>query len=95
MKYFKKKEKWKTLKIIENNYMPNSVRVTCPICYSIFEFDPAIDCNKEEFKTYRDGQQYIERTVTCPCCHRSFIVERNYSWRTRKGNEPPFPLGDS
>lgn len=87
------------MKIIENNYMPNSVRVTCPICYSIFEFDPAIDCNKEEFKTYRDGQQYIERTVTCPCCHRSFIVERNYSWRARKGNatvaEPPFPSGDS
>lgn len=64
------------LKIIKNNYMPNSVRVTCPVCYSIFEFDPAIDCNKEEFKTYKDGQQYIERTV----CHKSFIVERNYSW---------------
>lgn len=79
--------------------MPSGVRVTCPICHSIFEFDPAIDCNKEEFKTYRDGQQYIERTVTCPCCNKSFIVERNYSWRVRKGNatvtESSFPSGDS
>lgn len=76
MKRKQEKGEGKTLKIIKNNYMPNSVRVTCPI----FEFDPAIDYNKEEFKTYKDGQQYIERTVTCPCCHKSFIVERNYSW---------------
>jgi len=87
------------LKIIENNYMPSSVRVTCPICHSIFEFDPATECDKEKFKTYRDGRQYIERTVTCPCCHKSFIIEGNYSWRVQEANatvaEPPFPLGDS
>ena len=66
--------------LIENNYMPNSVRVTCPICHSIFEFDPATECDKEKFKTYRDGQEYIDRTVTCPCCNKSFIIERNYPW---------------
>ena len=75
--------------------MPSSVRVTCPICHSIFEFDPATECDKEEFKTYRDGQEYIERTVTCPCCH----IEGNYSWRVQVANvtvvEPPFPSGDS
>ena len=53
------------MKIIENNYMPSSVRVTCPICHSIFEFDPATEYDKEEFKTHRG----IERTVTC---HKSF-----------------------
>lgn len=57
------------LKIIENNYMPSSVRVTCP----------ATDCDKEKFKTYRDGQQYIERTVTCPCCNKSFLIEGHYA----------------
>lgn len=56
--------------------MTNSVRVTCPICHSIFEFDPATECDK----TYRDGQEYIDRTVTCPCCDKSFIIERNYPW---------------
>lgn len=76
--------------------MPNSVRATCPICYSIFEFDPATECDKEKFKTYRDGQEYIERTVTCPCCNKSFIVEGNYSWRINATVvEPPFPSGDS
>ena len=76
----------------------SSVRVTCPICHSIFEFDPATECDKEGFKAYRNGQQYIERTVTCPCCHKSFIAERNYSWRARKGNntvaESSFSSGD-
>lgn len=78
-KYFRKGE-GKTLKIIKNNYMSNSVRVTCPICHSIFEFDPATECDKEKFKTYRDGQEYIDRTVTCPCCNKRFIIERNYPW---------------
>lgn len=79
-KYFRKGE-GKTLKIIENNYIPSSVRVTCPICYSIFEFDPDTEWDKEEFKTYKDGQGYIERTITCPCCNKSFLIEGNYSWR--------------
>lgn len=27
-------------RIIKNNYQPNSVRVICPICKSVFEFNP-------------------------------------------------------
>lgn len=50
--YFKKKGERKTLKIIKNNYAPSNVRMICPICDSIFEFDPATECN--------------ERTVICP-----------------------------
>lgn len=42
----------KTLKIIKNNYAPSNVRTICPICGSIFEFDPATECD--------------ERTVICP-----------------------------
>lgn len=78
------------MKIIKNNYMPNSVRATCPICYSIFEFDPVTECGKERFKTYRDGQEYIEQIVTCPCCNKSFIVEGNCTVA-----KSSFPLGDS
>lgn len=59
------------MKIIKNNYAPNNVRIACPICDSIFEFDPATECDKEE---YRDEQQCIERTVICPCCHKSFAI---------------------
>lgn len=62
--YFKKKEKGKTLKIIKNNYAPSNVRTICPICNSIFEFDPATECN--------------ERTVICPCCHKSFAIGEKY-----------------
>lgn len=47
----------KTLKIIKNNYAPSN----CPICGSIFEFDPA-----------------TERTVICPCCHKSFAIGEKY-----------------
>lgn len=36
----------KTLKIIKNNYAPSNVRTICPICDSIFEFDPATECNE-------------------------------------------------
>lgn len=54
----------KTLKIIKNNYAPSNVRTICPICDSIFEFDPATECN--------------ERTVICPCCHKSFAIGEKY-----------------
>lgn len=54
----------KTLKIIKNNYAPSNVRTICPICDSIFEFDPAIECN--------------ERTVICPCCNKSFAIGEKY-----------------
>ena len=54
----------KTLKIIKNNYAPSNVRTICPICGSIFEFDPATECD--------------ERTVICPCCHKSFAIGEKY-----------------
>ena len=54
----------KTLKIIKNNYALSNVRAICPICDSIFEFDPATEC---------DG-----RTVICPCCHKSFAIGEKY-----------------
>ncbi len=60
--------------------MPSSVRVTCPICHSIFEFDPATEYDKEEFKTHRG----IERTVTC---HKSF-----YCPQTLATFEPPLKI---
>lgn len=74
------------MKIIQNNYMPSSLRATCPICHSIFEFDPATECDEEKYKTYRDGQQYIERTITCPCCHKNFIMKCNYPWKVLIAN---------
>lgn len=52
------------MKIIKNNYVPSGVRVTCPICHSIFEFNPATECNK--------------KTVICPCCYKSFAIEEKY-----------------
>lgn len=48
-------------RIIKNNYQPNSVRMICPICKSVFEFDPKFDLETEEFQVYRDGEVYIER----------------------------------
>ena len=36
-------------RIIKNNYQPNSVRMICPICKSVFEFDPKFDLETEEF----------------------------------------------
>lgn len=62
-RYFRKGE-GKTLKIIKNNYTPSDVRAICPICDSIFEFNPTTECNG--------------RTVICPCCYKSFIIEEKY-----------------
>lgn len=47
-------------RIIKNNYQPNSVRVICPICKSVFEFNPEFDLEAEEFSVYKDGEVYIE-----------------------------------
>ena len=41
---------------IKNNYQPNS----CPICKSVFEFNPEF-----EFSVYRNGEVYIERQISC------------------------------
>ena len=54
-------------RIIKNNYQPNS----CPICKSVFEFNPEF----EEFSVYRNGEVYIERQISCPCCTRMLRIE--------------------
>lgn len=45
-------------RIIKNNYQPNNVRTICPICKSVFEFDPKFDLEEEEFWVCRDGEVY-------------------------------------
>lgn len=54
-------------RIIKNNYQPNSVRVICPICKSVFEFNPEFDLEAEEFSVYRNGEVYIERQIARGC----------------------------
>lgn len=63
-------------RIIKNNYQPNSVRVICPICKSVSEFD----LEAEEFSVYRNGEVYIERQISCPCCTKM----RTYPYHIRK-----------
>lgn len=67
-------------RIIKNNYQPNSVR----ICKSVFEFDPKFDLETEEFQVYRDGEVYIERQISCPCCTRMLRIEGTYPYHIRK-----------
>lgn len=67
-------------RIIKNNYQPNSVRVICPICKSVFEFNPEF----EEFSVYRDGEVYIERQISCPCCTRMLRIEGTYPYHIRQ-----------
>lgn len=68
-------------RIIKNNYQPNSVRMTCPICNSVFEFDPKFDLELEEFNVNRNGRIRIERQISCPCCTRMFRIESAYPYR--------------
>ena len=46
-------------RIIKNNYQPNSVRMICPICKSVFEFDPKFDLETEEFQVYIGMEKFI------------------------------------
>lgn len=71
-------------RIIKNNYQPNSVRTICPICKSVFEFDPKFDLEEEEFWVCRDGEVYVERQIRCPCCTRMFIVEGSYPYHVKE-----------
>ncbi len=67
-------------RIIKNNYQPNSVRTICPICKSVFEFD----LEEEEFWVYRDGEVYVERQISCPCCTRMLRVEGTYPYHIKE-----------
>lgn len=60
-------------RIIKNNYQPNS----CPICKS----NPEFDLEAEEFSVYRNGEVYIERQISCPCCTR---IEGTYPYHIRE-----------
>lgn len=71
-------------RIIKNNYQPNSVRVICPICKSVFEFNPEFDLEAEEFSVYRNGEIYIERQISCPCCTRMLRIDGTYPYRIRE-----------
>lgn len=64
-------------RIIKNNYQPNSVRM---ICKSVFEFNPEF----EKFSVYRNGEVYIERQISCPCCTRMLRIEGTYPYHIRK-----------
>lgn len=64
-------------RIIKNNYQPNSVRT---ICKSVFEFD----LEEEEFWVYRDGEVYVERQISCPCCTRMLRVEGTYPYHIKE-----------
>lgn len=67
-------------RIIKNNYQPNSVRVICPICKSVFEFNPEFDLEAEEFSVYRNGEVYIERQISS----RMLRIEGTYPYHIRK-----------
>ena len=62
------------MKIIKNNYAPNNVRTTCPICDSIFEFDPTTECDKEE---YRDEQHALKEQLFVHVVIRVLSLEGN------------------
>ena len=68
-------------RIIKNNYQPNSVRVICPICKSVFEFNPEFDLEAEEFSVYRNGEVYIERQISCT---RMLRIDGTYPYRIRE-----------
>lgn len=67
-------------RIIKNNYQPNSVRVICPICKSVFEFNPEFDLEAEEFSVYRNGEVYIERQISS----RMLRIEGTYPYHIRE-----------
>lgn len=67
-------------RIIKNNYQPNSVRVICPICKSVFEFNPEFDLEAEKFSVYRNGEVYIERQISS----RMLRIEGTYPYHIRK-----------
>lgn len=64
-------------RIIKNNYQPNS----CPICKSVFEFNPEFDLEAEEFSVYRNGEVYIERQISCT---RMLRIEGTYPYHIRE-----------
>lgn len=64
-------------RIIKNNYQPNSVRA---ICKSVFEFD----LEEEEFWVCRDGEVYVERQISCPCCTRMLMIEGTYPYHIKE-----------
>lgn len=63
-------------RIIKNNYQPNNVRIICPICKSIFEFD----LEAEEFCVYRDGEVYVERQIST----RMLRIEGTYPYHIKE-----------
>ena len=63
-------------RIIKNNYQPNNL--------SIFEFDPKFDLEAEEFCVYRDGEVYVERQISCPCCTRMLRIEGTYPYHIKE-----------
>lgn len=68
-------------RIIKNNYQPNSVRVIKSV---VFEFNPEFDLEAEEFSVYRNGEVYIERQISCPCCTKMLRIEGTYPYHIRK-----------